>query len=73
MPDDQENIYFMLGRIESKLDHALARTIANETAITAHDDRITKIEHRQSWMMGVAAAVAAFISYAVQFLLNKSS
>tara|TARA_B110000211_G_C13599373_1_gene343980 strand:- start:59 stop:268 length:210 start_codon:yes stop_codon:yes gene_type:complete len=63
-----ENITFILGRLEGKVDSLLVITKQQSTALAEHDQRIRKLELYRSYVIGIAVAVAAISSLFTHFL-----
>lgn len=61
MPDTE--LYLLLGRIDGKLDAALQRQERTEAEIAALESRMAKVENWRSYLIGIAAAVAAAVSF----------
>jgi hypothetical protein len=66
MPTD--NITFILGRLEGKVDSLLVISRQQAAALAEHDNRIRKLELARSYVLGVAVTVAAISSLLTHFL-----
>ena len=60
---DLSELHRTVGRIEGKLDTFIAQMGTQDTRTTDLEVRTRKLEGRQHWYTGVAAAVGAFIAY----------
>lgn len=56
---DDHNIMLLLGRIDGKLDSALARLDNLDSTLEKHDERITALEGNWRWARGVWGALGA--------------
>lgn len=65
MPDSLE---FTLGRIEGKLDSIILRQKEHTDSLSAHDDRIKKLETWKAGVVAVSAATSAVIAFLVRFI-----
>ena len=63
-PDQVQEIQRTLGRIEGKLDGFETRFTALETL----DARIDSLEGWRKWLLGVQAAIAAMVLFALKLL-----
>jgi hypothetical protein len=61
VPDNE--LYLLLGRIDGKLDAALQRQARSEERLDAVEVRLAKFENWRSYLIGIAAAVAAAVSF----------
>jgi len=66
-----KEILLALGRLEGKVDALIARQVIHDEELDRHDLRIRELEKSKSWMFGVAAAIGATVSIAVNFIGNK--
>ena len=66
-----KEILLALGRLEGKVDALIARQVIHDEELDRHDLRIRELEKSKSWMFGVAAAISATVSIAVNFIGNK--
>lgn len=60
---DLESIQFTLGQVDGKLDLLVKQSGIQDDRITAVSDRVSKVENKQHWYAGVAAAVSAFATW----------
>lgn len=63
----ESEIMLAIGRLEGKIDSLIQLQRIQEEQIKNHEDRLRQLEHSKSYAMGIAAAVGAVISTAVQF------
>jgi len=71
---DQSELYLMLGRMDGKLDTVLANQAAQSERSDDHEDRISKLERNQMFVVGAASAASIIISglfALVAFLWDK--
>jgi hypothetical protein len=55
------------GRVEGKLDGVVETLLRIDRKLDKQDDRLSKVENRQSYFMGGAAVIGSLFS----FLVNK--
>jgi len=60
-----KTIQYMLGEISGKVDLLLAQGKIQDDRATALEARVRGVEGRQHWYAGVAAALSAFTTWAV--------
>lgn len=65
-PGVDASVPFLLGQIDGKLTAALQQQAAHSDHLEAHEARIARLENAKAWVLGIAAAVAAVISYLPQ-------
>lgn len=68
MSDDPE-LYRILGRLEGKLDAALATQARHESEIRKIVERITHLEKGRAFLVGIATIISFSIPLAVEYLL----
>jgi hypothetical protein len=68
MASNEQELSFILGRLEGKVDSLLAISKIQQTTLTEHDERLRHLEHYKSYVIGVTIAVGAIVSYLTQFL-----
>ena len=66
-----KEILLALGRLEGKVDALITRQTIHDEELDRHDLRIRELEKSRSWMFGVAAAIGAAVSVALNFIVNK--
>jgi len=63
MNEEHQKIYVAVARIEQKQDDlkeiVLRYAEENNKRLASHGQRLNKVETRQSWLLGVGAAVSA--------------
>jgi len=65
MVDDNE-IRFILGRLEGKMDSLISQMRSLGENIANHESRLQELEKSKAWILGVSAA----LSGAIAFLFN---
>ena len=66
-----KEILLALGRLEGKVDALITRQTIHDEELDRHDLRIRELEKSKSWMFGVAAAIGATVSVALNFIGNQ--
>jgi len=64
----KENITFILGRLEGKVDSLLSSSRKQSDELAKQDIRIRKLEAYKAYLLGIAVAVAAVASLLNHFL-----
>jgi len=67
MPTTDE-ITFILGRLEGKVDSLLAISRQQSAELSEHDTRLRKLEAYKAYLIGISVAVAAIASLITHFL-----
>ncbi len=62
---DARHIYESLGEIKGTLAAIAAGQHAQDARLSDHGSRLSKLEHRQSWLWGVGAAVTTMATAAI--------
>lgn len=68
MPEQHDQLFLALGRLEGKVDSILTFNTKLEEQIQAHDERIRHLEHHKHFVLGVSAIVGAGVSAIVAVL-----
>lgn len=63
-----DELLIAVGRLEGKMDALIQLQRIQEEQIKNHEERLRALEHSKSYAMGIAAAIGAIISTAIQFL-----
>jgi len=69
MPHD-EDIKYMLGRLEGKVDSLIAGMKQQTQELQEHEKRIRVLETSKAWVLGWSSAAALLISVIIQFLFK---
>mgnify|MGYP001282860724 FL=1 len=69
MPHD-EDIKYMLGRLEGKVDSLIAGMKQQTQELQEHEKRIRILETSKAWVLGWSSAAALLISVIIQFLFK---
>jgi hypothetical protein len=67
MPTTEE-ITFILGRLEGKVDSLLAISRQQSAELAEHDTRLRKLESSKAYLLGISVAVATLASLFTHFL-----
>ena len=65
-----EDIKYMLGRLEGKVDSLIAGMKQQTQEIQEHEKRIRILENSKAWVLGSASAAAVIISITIQYLFK---
>lgn len=68
MASNDQELSFILGRLEGKVDSLLAISKIQQSTLTEHDERLRQLEHYKAYVLGVTIAVGSLVSYLTQFL-----
>lgn len=68
MPEQHDQLFLALGRLEGKVDSILTFNTKLEEQIQAHDERIRSLEHHKHFILGISAIIAAGASVIVGIL-----
>lgn len=63
-----EDITFILGRLEGKVDSLLAISRQQSVELSKHDLRLRKLEAYKAYLIGITVAVATIASLFTHFL-----
>lgn len=66
--DSPEDITFVLGRLEGKVDSLLAISRQQSESIEKHDVRIRKLEHYRAYLLGITVAIATAASFIIHLI-----
>lgn len=69
-PEDSNQLFLALGRLEGKVDSLLALNQKLEEEVSHLDQRLRTLEHSRHFLLGISAVVGAGVSLAVS-LFNK--
>lgn len=69
MTETPDNLMFMLGRIEGKLDSTLQRLDRHEQRVDEIEARVIALEKSKAYLMGGAAGLATLISIVKDYFL----
>jgi len=64
-------ILIALGRLEGKVDSLISRQAIHDEELSRHDTRLRNLEQSRSWLIGAAAATAAFVSVVINYIGGK--
>jgi hypothetical protein len=73
MSHSESEMMLAIGRLEGKVDTLIQMQRIQEDQIKNHDQRIRELEHSRSFAMGLAAAVGASVSFALNFAVKALS
>jgi hypothetical protein len=73
MSHSESEMMLAIGRLEGKVDTLIQMQRIQEDQIKNHDQRIRELEHSKSFAMGLAAAVGAGVSFALNFAVKALS
>jgi TolA-binding protein len=62
-----------IGRLEGKVDTLIQMQRMQEDQIKNHEERLRQLEHSRSFAMGMAAAVGAGVSVALNLIVKALS
>jgi TolA-binding protein len=62
-----------IGRLEGKVDTLIQMQRMQEDQIKNHEERLRQLEHSRSFTMGLAAAVGAVVSVALNLAVKAIS
>ena len=65
-----DELFLAIGRLEGKVDSILAQQGRQSDELKSHDSRIRSLEHSRGYMLGWAAAIGAFFSFAANYLIK---
>ena len=63
-----DDITFILGRLEGKVDSLLTASRQQGAVLTEHDGRIRKLENYKSYVLGWTVAIASLTSLVTYFI-----
>ena len=70
MPEQHDQLFLALGRLEGKVDSILTFNNKLEEQIQEQDRRIRTLEHHKHFILGIAGVVSTIASVVVAFLLK---
>ena len=70
MSANDEDIKYMLGRLEGKVDALIASVQKQNSDIQEHEKRIRILETSKAWVLGWSSAAAILVSLAIQYLFK---
>jgi len=70
MSANDEDIKYMLGRLEGKVDALIASVQKQNSDIQEHEKRIRILETSKAWVLGWSASAAILVSLAVQYIFK---
>ena len=71
MVSHEEDIRYMLGRLEGKVDSLITGMKATTHTIHEHEKRLRVLETSKAWILGWFSAAALLISVIIQFLFKN--
>ena len=66
----EAEIMLAIGRLEGKVDTLIQMQRMQEDQIKNHEERLRQLEHSRSFTMGMAAAVGAGVSVALNLIVK---
>jgi len=63
-----EDVTFILGRLEGKVDSLLTISRQQSADLTKHDERIRRLENYKSYVIGLTVAIASLTSLVTYFI-----
>jgi TolA-binding protein len=70
---NESEIMLAIGRLEGKVDTLIQMQRMQEDQIKNHEERLRQLEHSRSFTMGLAAAVGAVVSVALNLAVKALS
>jgi len=70
---NESEIMLAIGRLEGKVDTLIQMQRMQEDQIKNHEERLRQLEHSRSFAMGMAAAVGAVVSVALNLAVKALS
>jgi len=70
---NESEIMLAIGRLEGKVDTLIQMQRMQEDQIKNHEERLRQLEHSRSFAMGMAAAVGAGVSVALNLIVKALS
>ncbi|CAB4140937.1 hypothetical protein UFOVP401_29 [uncultured Caudovirales phage] len=70
---NESEIMLAIGRLEGKVDTLIQMQRMQEDQIKNHEERLRQLEHSRSFTMGMAAAVGAVVSVALNLAVKALS
>ena len=70
MASHDEDIKYMIGRLEGKVDALIASVQKQHGDIQEHEKRIRVLETSKAWVLGWSSAAAILISVVIQILFK---
>jgi len=70
MPSHDEDIRYMLGRLEGKVDSLITGMKQQTQDIQEHEKRLRLLENSKAWILGWSSAAAILVSVLIQFLFK---
>jgi len=70
---NESEIMLAIGRLEGKVDTLIQMQRMQEDQIKNHEERLRQLEHSRSFTMGLAAAVGAVVSVALNLAVKAIS
>lgn len=67
MPDDND-IRFILGRLEGKVDALITQIGTQRRTLTNHESRLQELEKSKAWILGLSAACSGGIALLINYL-----
>ena len=67
---DAEDIRYMLGRLEGKVDSLITGMKQQTQNIQEHEKRLRLLENSKAWILGWSSAAAILVSVIIQFLFK---
>lgn len=67
---NHEDLLLAIGRLEGKVDSILSTMGHHHDQIENLDERVRSLEGGRSWLMGGAAAISLFTSFAAKWFSN---
>ena len=69
----ESEMMLAIGRLEGKVDTLIQMQRIQEDQIKNHEERLRQLEHSRSFTMGMAAAVGAVVSVALNLAVKALS
>jgi len=70
MAPHDEDIRYMLGRLEGKVDSLITGMKQQTQDIQEHEKRLRLLENSKAWILGWSSAAAILVSVIIQFLFK---
>lgn len=69
----ESEMMLAIGRLEGKVDTLIQMQRIQEDQIKNHEERLRELEHSRSFAMGMAAAIGAGVSVALNLVVKALS
>ena len=70
MPSHDEDLKYMIGKLEGKIDSLISSVQKQTAEIQEHEKRIRVLETSKAWILGWSSAAAVLVSVAIQYIFK---